>query len=334
MRKPRSEDRRCGRHGVCPVSPGLLAIGGCLLLGAGLAVAQRPQAGPREVRRARPPASWDKAAEGTFYDDAFATLEGTRPVFARPSGGGREPTPSAGGPADEKTFKWSAIVSGDTLVDEIKQTRAAAKGAIGKVSDFKAGGYKKVRVAFGVAAAAFGAIAAYDKDVRWKSDAAAARDLLARAGANCKVGTDQSFNEVKDRVDDLDAMLEGSALTSKPDREEDFAWSQVADRSTLMVRLEAAEGLTIAAAASRADFVRQAERLVHEAEITAMVAELLQQPTFADHDDTAYRGHAAAMRAAALSLREAVEKKDHEAARKAVGELKKSCDACHADYRG
>lgn len=309
--------------------PRQVAMVVCLLAVGTLAMAQRP----REVRRSKPPAGWDKAATGTFYEDAFATLEGPRPQFAKPAGGAR-PTEPGTAPATGGSFKWSTLVAGDTLVDEIKQARASSKAAISKVSDFKAGGYKKVRVAFGSAAAAFGVIAAYDKDVRWKSDAAAARDLIARAGLNCKVGTDQTFNEVKERVADLDTLLEGSPLVSKSDREEDFLWSQVADRPGLMMRLGTAEGIAAAAASSKAEFVRQVERIIHESEVTAMLAEILQQRDFADHDDDEYRGHAAAMRAAALQLREAAEKKDHEAAQQAVGNLKKSCDACHAGYRG
>jgi cytochrome c556 len=39
------------------------------------------------------------------------------------------------------------------------------------------------------------------------------------------------------------------------------------------------------------------------------------------------------MRDAAARIREACEKKDYEAARAAASELKKSCDACHGDYR-
>ena len=39
------------------------------------------------------------------------------------------------------------------------------------------------------------------------------------------------------------------------------------------------------------------------------------------------------MRDAAVKARAAVQKSDYDAARTAVGEIKKSCDACHGDYR-
>lgn len=328
-----SEPRGAGQGGRWPFAPrrsGHLVLVACLLVCGSLALAQRP----REQRRSRPPKVWDKAAAGTFYDDAFATLVGSRPVFG-PSSPETRPTPAGpASPAPETGFKWSALVSGDTLVDEIKQARALTKAAVVKASDFKAGGYKKAQVAFSSAAAAFAVIAAYDKDVRWKADAAAARDLLARAGFNCKVGTDQSFNEAKDRVLDLETLIEGSPLTSKPVDDEEFSWERVAERSALMKRLEAAEGLAANATANRADFLRQVERIVQEAEMTALIGEVLQRPQFADHDDEEYRKASSAMREAAVRLRDAALKKDHDAGQKAFGDLKKSCDACHADFRG
>ena len=41
-----------------------------------------------------------------------------------------------------------------------------------------------------------------------------------------------------------------------------------------------------------------------------------------------------AMRDAAIKARDAALKSDYDAARTAVGVLKKSCDSCHGDYRG
>ena len=43
------------------------------------AVAAKPQ--PPQRRAAPPPAQWDKATAGTFYDDAFGVLTGPRPTF-------------------------------------------------------------------------------------------------------------------------------------------------------------------------------------------------------------------------------------------------------------
>ena len=287
-------------------------------------------------KRAAPPARFDKATTSTFFDDAFTTLQGTRPRFEAggrgpvASGAVAQPTtgdPKAGG------FLWSKIVSEETLTDEVKDRKADVATAVANPSDFKGGGYDQAREAFSSIALAFGVIAAYDEDIRWKKDAATARDLFARVGINCKVGTDQSHAESKARLEDLETMLEGGRPEGKADRDEDFRWSQVAARPALMNRLETAEQVIGAAMASRGDFDRTIDRIRHDAEIVAMIGEAIQQPDFEYHDDDSYRGYAGAMRDAAVRIREACGKKDYEAARAAASELKKSCDACHGDYR-
>lgn len=287
-------------------------------------------------KRAAPPARFDKATTSTFFDDAFTTLQGTRPRF---EAGGRGPVAS-GAVAQPTTgdltaggFLWSKIVSEETLTDEVKDRKADVATAVANPSDFKGGGYDQAREAFSSIALAFGVIAAYDEDIRWKKDAATARDLFARVGVNCKVGTDQSHAESKARLEDLETMLEGGRPEGKADRDEDFRWSQVAARPALMNRLETAEQVIGAAMASRGDFDRAIDRIRHDAEIVAMIGEAIQQPDFEYHDDDSYRGYAGAMRDAAARIREACEKKDYEAARAAASELKKSCDACHGDYR-
>lgn len=303
------------------------------------ASASGQSARPKPVRRSAPPPAWDAAAvSGTFLEDAFTVLQGERPDFktmSRGSGG-----PASVGPAEAGTaagglgVKWSAVVSEETLTDEIKDMKAVVAAAVTRPTDFKGGGYDKAREAFSSVALAFGVIAAYDVDIRWKKDAATARDLFARAGFNCKTGTDQSFAESKARLADLEAMLDGGAPQGKPDRDEDFQWSQVAARPALMARLESADEALAAAVASKSDFDRKLDRVVHEAEMVAAIGEAIQYKNFEFHDDDTYRGYAAAMRDAGHAARDAGRKKNYDAARTAVGALKKSCDACHGDYRG
>ena len=297
---------------------------------------------PKTRERAKPPADWDKATSSTFFTDAFDTLEGTRPDFtavaSKTSGAATSPQSGAAaagmaGGGGTGGFKWSALVSPDTLADEVKEMNAAASKAVASASDFKGGGYNDARKAFSAIALAFAVTADYDGDVRWKKDAETARDLFARVGNNCKVGTQQSFDESKTRVADLEALLEGNPIDAKSDREDDWTWSQVAGRPPLMSRLETADGIANAAVASKNDFNKQLEKLLHEVEIVAAIGEAIQRPDYEYHDDDTYRGYASQMRDAAVKARAAVQKSDYDAARTAVGEIKKSCDACHGDYR-
>ena len=310
---------------------------GWLACTAGHGAAREGRSALQPIRRAKPPASaWDKTTSKIFLDDAFVELDGERPDFAaatKPlatagaSQSGAATAPAAGG------FKWSALASEETLTDEIKDMKAVLTGVVASQSDFKGGGYDKAREAFSAVALAFGVIAAYDQEIRWKKDAETARDLFARVGSNCKVGTDQSFNESKLRVDDLESLLDGNSPSSRADREDDFRWSQVAGRPALMSRLEAADATLAAAGASKADFDKAMERVVRDAEIVALIGEVIQRADYEFYDDDTYRGYASAMRDAALRVRDAAKKKDYETARGALGELKKSCDSCHGDYR-
>jgi hypothetical protein len=285
------------------------------------------------VKRSAPPTgAWDKGTAGTFFDDAFATLDGPRPAFASRSAAPVAAVAAATAPA-EGGFRWSTLVSEGTLTDEIKDMKAVVAAATARPADFKGGGYEQAREAFSSIALAFAVIAAYDQDVRWKKDAERARDLFARVGFNCKVGTDQSLAESKLGLADLEALLDGGAPERQADRDDDFRWSQVAGRPALMTRLEAAEAGVGAGIASKAEFDRQIAALVHDAEMVAAIGEAIQQPDFEYHDDDTYRGYAAAMRDAALQLRAACDEKNYESARAAAGALKKSCDACHGDYR-
>ena len=305
----------------------LLALGG---LSAAAVVAAPP------VRRSRPPSTtWDDMTAGAFADDAFTVLSGPRPHYEAASrqvvssGGGREPAASGGGDG----FKWSTLISGDTLTDEIKDLKDRVVSTATTPSTFKGGGYNEAREAFSMLALAFGLIAAHDQDIRWKRDAATARDLFARAGFNCKVGTDQSFNESRLRIEDLEGMIQGSPPKGKPEQEEDFRWSQVAGRPPLMSRLELAGEIMNASIASQADFKGKADRLFHEAEIVAAIGEVICRPDFEYFDDETYVDYASTMRDAAVAVRKACLDQDYDAARAAVGAISKSCDTCHGDYR-
>ncbi len=291
---------------------------------------------PRPFPRSRPPAAdWDAASAGIFAPDAFRELVGPRPDFgAAPAAApGAGDSPAAAGGGQGGGFKWSTLVSGDTLTDEIKDQREVLAAAVTSPSAFKGGGYDEARRAFSTLALAFGLIAAHDEDVRWQREADTARRLFGRAGFNCKVGTDQSFAESKLSLEDLSGMLDGNPPRRKPEDEDGFRWSNVAARPAIMARLEAAEKRLAAGVASAGEFGKQRDTTRHEAELVAAIGEIVQQPDFEFHDDDTYRGFAAAMRDAAVAIRAACDSKDYDAARTAVGEMSKACSDCHGGYR-
>ncbi len=308
-----------------------------LVTAASAAFGQKSQ---QPVRRAPPPSvEWDKATAGTFFDNAFGILSGPRPDFAtvaRPdtrtaSGSGQAAAGS--GDTGNRGFKWSSLISDDTLVDEIKSQQELIGPTVASPSTFKGGGYDQARRSFSMLGVAFGLIAVHDQDVRWKKDAATARDLFARASFNCKTATDQAFNESKLRIEDLQLMMNGTSPKAKSEREEDFQWSQVAARPALMARLEEAEKAVASGMSSTGEFTKRQSDIVHEAEIVAAIGEVIGLPDFEYHDDESYLELRNGMRDAAVRVRDAAMKKDYDSARAAAGEISKACSGCHESYR-
>jgi cytochrome c556 len=288
----------------------------------------RPAA-PRQ--RAEPPQSWSRGTAGQFFPDAFAELEGPRPDFTAvtttPAGGSN--AVEGGSPDAART--WSSLVSGETLADEIKTMKMEIDKIIAKKRDFTGGGYLDARNGFSSIAAAFAVIAVYDGDVRWKDTATRGRDRFAAVAFECNQGNDNTFAIATQAAEDLQKLVSGSGIGGAAGKQDD--WSRIAARQPLMARLERAEKALAEVSASEAAFTKDAERLLHEAEIVALIGEFIQQPQCDDFDDETYRGYASTMRDAATQLATATRKGEFAAAQSAISTLRKSCDTCHGDYR-
>jgi hypothetical protein len=297
--------------------------------------------GPAGVvnKRALPP-KWDDRVRDAFFSDARSTLEGERPNFGdRPGAAAIAPSASGGtangsAPSAVGAFAWSKIISADTLQDEIKSYQNEVKNNVKNPSEFKGNLFKRARDDFSVLATAFAVIGEYDGDVRWKDQATTARDLFGQSGVNCKVATDQSYNDAKLRADDLAALIRGDTLPPKTGAEPKANWPKVANRPPLMHRLDIAQGGRLAPwTANAADFSKHLDAIVHEAEIVAMVAEVIQRDGYDFTEDKAYLGFAREMQTQALDIASAAKSKNYDQARAAAGKLSQACSSCHGGFR-
>lgn len=301
---------------------------------------------PQKEKRAAPPVKWDQNVTDVFFPDARTALNGPRPNYgtgnATGSTAGASSTASdhSEGPgataADSpgSSFGWSKLISPETLQDEIKSMQPLLAADVKTKQVFLGGSYKNARRSFSVLAASFAIIEEFDKDIRWKNQAAAARDLFARAGFNCKTATEQSFNEAKLRSQDLTSLLQGETVSPPSSVEPKNQWDKVANRAPLMTRLELAQQERIAPwTANAADFKKNSAAVQHEAEIIAAIAQVLTREGQDDASDEAYVNFAKSMQQAAVEIAEAAKTGNADAARMAAGALGKSCSACHADYR-
>ncbi|GIW93174.1 MAG: hypothetical protein KatS3mg110_1215 [Pirellulaceae bacterium] len=316
-----------------------LTLAGLALLGIGLGIGttlwtQQTQRKPRVAPR---PFSAGESRD-VFFDNVFDALIGSRPsggassITKAPaespgsSGGSPTPPPAASGP-------WPQLISAETLEKEIKAIKARLDQTISTPSDFAGRGYKVARVQYSVLAMLFAIIHDYPGSVRWKADAAGARDAFARTAANCKVGSSQAFNEAKQRRSELDDLIRGNSFPQKAQTPEND-WSTICDRSPLMIRLQTGYDLLKRAVADANSLAQQRDDVRSEAELMAAIAEVLCQPGMEDSADTTYTGFARKLQSEARRVIEAVKTNNYEQAREATGQIDQACSLCHESYRG
>ncbi len=319
-----------------PRTPHLLLLVTLLLIPLPVS-AQRNARSPK--LRAKPPEFNPDDFEGVFFSNLFEEgLVGKRPDKIQrkpPQGNGPRPGPNEGpgNVGSSAEYAWSKIISASTLEDEVKSLKLKVDQDVTTPAKFAGRGYKASRKNFSTLALVFAIVGEYDGDVRWKEDAPLARDYFARAAANCKVGSQQAFNEAKLRKQDLQDLIGGSSLsgTVTPAAAK---WDTVVDRNPLMQRLESAiQDKLQPMTASKSEFSANNDQVLHEAEFVAAISEVLLMDGMDDADDQDYLDYTKRMKQAALEVVAAVKTNDHNKATSAVGRINKSCSECHETYR-
>ncbi len=336
--RPESLAERTGSEGFDVLSPGgddgeMVTRNLLLVLVFSLTSAESGAQSDRREKRARPPefSAQDKAV---FFDDPWALLVGPRPDFATQKPAEVASAGSGDASAGDGGFAWSGLISSDVYESEIKRQAQAVSGLTTAATSFKGGGYRDARTAFSVLAVMFAIGAEHDSDPRWRDAAPALRDLLSRAGANCKVGTDQSYREAAARAQDLADLVRGGRPASLPTPNAEAQWGDVADRVPLMKRMDEAEKKLGPMLGSARSLSAEAEDAAHEAQVLAALAQVITQQGFVDAGDETYDGFAHALREAAVDLSGAAEQEDYDRASRAKAKIGQACNDCHELYRG
>ncbi|HZZ73106.1 MAG TPA: hypothetical protein VFE24_12700 [Pirellulales bacterium] len=321
-------------------------VGGLLLLAAlvilpQIVIAQAPaDKGPV---RARPP-KFPKSVVDLFSVDARDNLQGERPNFqaAGPAGavataGTPTTAPGSGGSSASVPTgpqPWSKLISADALESEIKAYKSDLGEDAKTLGGFKSGGIKKVRKMFTEYAALFAVIVEYDGDVKWKSQAVAARENLARCASNCKAATDGQFQETKRTLEDLDTLIGGGTITGPADADPKNVWPKIAERRFLMQRMENwHQGDLTAWTANAEDFKKNIDKVIREAQLMTVMCEICTKEGYENWNDAKFVEFAKTLQQSCIELGDAAKNKDYDAARKAVGNGAKACANCHSDYR-
>jgi hypothetical protein len=290
-------------------------------------------------KRARPP-KWSPDVLDAFFPDARTKLVGARPDYEKASAAaatitapGTASDAAAAATATPATNGWSKLIDAETIETEIKRLAQEVARDVTAPAQFKGGGYKDCRREFSVLAAMFAVAGEYDGEVRWKDSAPLLRDVFARAGRNCKVGTDQTFQEATQRKQNLADLISGTRpKTSDTERKAD--WPQVADRPPLMQRMNIGQQDRLQKwLASKAEFAAHRDDIKHESQMLATIADIISRPGYEYSDDDTYSEYARDLKQAESDVAAAVDQDNFEQARQAFGRASKACTECHEGYR-
>jgi hypothetical protein len=287
---------------------------------------------PLLAQEARPP-QWSRDVLDTFFDDARAALNGPRPDYGKQSDVSR----SAASKAVDKNeaFAWSKLIEAETLEAEVKRLSQSIASSVGKAGAFKSGGFKEARRDFSELAVLFAVTAQYDGDARWKDAAPSIRDELAQTAASTNVGTDDSLRQAAVASAGLADLVRGDRPPRSDATTEVTDWSQVSARALLMQRLDIGHQERLTKwLADPATFRRNQTDVAHEAQIIAMLAEVIQREAYEFSDDDTYVGFAKVLEQAAVDMSAAAATGNYEQAQTAIGRATKACADCHDGYRG
>jgi hypothetical protein len=296
------------------------------------------RSGSERPKRALPP-KWNEDLIDVFFRDAREQLVGERPASLT-TGEVAEATEDAAPevPTSEASAadgsNWSDWISAAAIEDEVKANHLALRDLVDSPVQFKGGGFKQCRTRFSVLAVILQVAARYDGQVRWQDNAAALSEQFAKAGFNSKVGTDSTYREASLRVQDLEMLVRGERV-SAPTPEGERPWHAIADRAPLMRRIDAAFMQRIRPhIAGEPGFRAKSDEILHEAQILALLAEIIHQPGYEYSDDEEVQSYARMMRDAAVELTEATRDQDFAKAAEAAIGIETSCVECHDRFRG
>lgn len=285
------------------------------------------------AKEVRPP-QWSSEVLDTFFADAREKLDGERPDY-----GSRGEIQNAEASTElavgEEAAAWSVLVTSETLESEIKRLAQSLNKSVASPSSFKGGGFKDARRDFGELAILFAVTAQYDEDARWKDTAAGLRELFARAAQNARVGNDTTYREATQRKQDLaDLIRGGRPEVPQADAKVDD-WSQVAARPPLMQRLNTAhQERLLKWLADEKDFARNRDDVTHEAQIVALLANVIHRPDYEYAADDTFVEYAQQLQQAASDIAAGANANNFQQAREAINRATNACADCHDGYRG
>lgn len=283
----------------------------------------------RAVKRVARPTFQNDAWKGVFFEDVFQNaLIGKRPAV--PAANARRSSDASKDDSAGKT--WSRLIAAATLEDEVKSLQQDISRDLTTVSRFRSD-HAKIQKSFEQLSLMFAVIREYDSKVRWKADAAVAQKSFETAAVSARSGDEQGFASSKRSLEDLVQLVRGDRFPGKAIPSDSLDWSAVVGHAAIMKRLQVLQDEVKAGSSNEKEFQKQQPKLVHSAELIALMAEAVQQADMDYADDEEYVAYANQMRAAAGLASKASRNNNYEKLSNAANAVSQSCADCHGDFR-
>ena len=284
----------------------------------------------RSVKRVARPAFTDDDVKGVFFDDVFQeALVGKRPPV--PSAHFRDSN-NVASLDDSKGKTWSRLISAATLEDEVKSLLQDLNRNLTTISRFRSD-HTKIQKSFDQLSVMFGVIREYDGKIRWKADAAVAQKSFETAAVSARSGDEPAFASSKRSIEDLVQLVRGDRFPGKAKPPETLDWSTVTGHTPIMKRLQVLHDEIKSASSNEKEFKKQQPKIVHYAELIALMAEAVQQADMDYADDEEYVAYAKQMQTAATTAAKAGRNNNYEMLSNAVNGVSQGCADCHGDFR-
>jgi hypothetical protein len=230
------------------------------------------------------------------------------------------------------TADWSALIDSDTLDAEVKHIRTDLTAGLQSVGKYNSR-YQEIAVSGATLAALAEIVAEESGAASWKQHAASVRDLAANIHDASKALGGSAYQATKNSSDQLMDVLDGNLPAGLPASEPMRDFSQVANRSALMKRMDRSFQRLKKGGTAQQLLKKDAGQALEDAAMLAVLSRVISVGHYDSADDPKYRGHATELTRSATDLATAAKSGEAPAFAEALMRIQKRCDACHADFR-
>jgi cytochrome c556 len=227
---------------------------------------------------------------------------------------------------------WSDLIDPDTLDAEVKRIRTELTAGLQSVGKYSAR-YQEIAVAGATLAALAEIVIELPRSSSWKEHAANVRDLAASIHDAAKALGGPAYQATKAPTDQLMDVLDGNLPAGLPAAEPMRDFSQVANRSALMKRMDRSFQRLKKGGTAQQLLKNNAAQALEDAAMLAVLSRVISVGHYDSADDPKYHAHATELTRGATDLATAAKSGEAPAFADALTRIQKRCDACHADFR-